>query len=156
MPDVTRRQIIDSARKWMKVPFHHQGRNEFGIDCIGLLVMVAVDLEIPHSDFTDYGKWPAPGRLRQGLLQSGLEEISLEEMGPGDIPTMTPIIERPELEMHVGIITDGFEYETIIHTHNMGARFLGQTWTGRVMEHRVNEKLRSHMTGAWRYPGLVV
>ena len=36
-----RRDIVAEARKWVGVPYRHQGRGARGIDCVGLLIEVA-------------------------------------------------------------------------------------------------------------------
>jgi cell wall-associated NlpC family hydrolase len=47
-------RLDEAARQWLGVPFVHQGRTEWALDCVGLLVMAARGAGIPIQDRTDY------------------------------------------------------------------------------------------------------
>jgi cell wall-associated NlpC family hydrolase len=62
--------ITAAARQYLGVPFAHQGRTRHGLDCLGLLVMVARDLGLGQAaaqDVCDYAHYPDEARLRGGL-----------------------------------------------------------------------------------------
>ncbi len=63
---IERSQIVAAARDWLGVPYVHQGRTKFGVDCIGLILCVRNQLEpwdalrrAPH----DYARHPNDGLL---------------------------------------------------------------------------------------------
>lgn len=53
-----RPQIMETARSWLGVPWRHQGRNRYGIDCAGLLCVVGWELGIPLVDKQGYQRVP--------------------------------------------------------------------------------------------------
>ena len=53
-----RADIVASARKWIDTPFLHQGRNENGIDCVGLIQKVGDDFNILYTDLKGYARAP--------------------------------------------------------------------------------------------------
>ena len=48
--------IVAEARTWLGVPWRHQGRSRAGVDCAGLVVLVARALELADHDSTAYGR----------------------------------------------------------------------------------------------------
>lgn len=61
---MTRAEVQAAARTWVGVPYRHAGRSERGLDCIGLVVVVARHFNVPHVDHQHYTAWPDPhGRL---------------------------------------------------------------------------------------------
>lgn len=56
---VTRRDICERARYYERLGtrWRHQGRNERGIDCVGLLIVIARDLRLVEPDW-DYNNYP--------------------------------------------------------------------------------------------------
>lgn len=55
---VTRDQFLSEARSWIGVPWLHQGRNRYGVDCIGLLLVVCWRLGLTDYDVQGYGRTP--------------------------------------------------------------------------------------------------
>ena len=71
--------ICQQARTWLGTPFKHQGRVKgVGVDCLGLLIGVAQELDLRDAqgrklaafDALDYGHVPDEKRLWRGLAQS--------------------------------------------------------------------------------------
>ncbi len=68
---VTRREVVAVAFRWMGTRFEHQAsKRGVGTDCIGLVVGVARDLEMPEAEefasdlmIRGYGREPDPGML---------------------------------------------------------------------------------------------
>jgi cell wall-associated NlpC family hydrolase len=44
------KEIVNIARKYIGIPFVHQGRSSHGVDCLGLLIMVANELNLHGRD----------------------------------------------------------------------------------------------------------
>lgn len=55
-------QVVEEARKWLGVPWKHQGRDRSGLDCGGLIVVIARAFEISDYDIRGYRRNP-PGLL---------------------------------------------------------------------------------------------
>lgn len=147
--------IALAARGWVGTRFTHQGRmkktetHKGGVDCLGLLVGVAEELElrvlsaefgeVPLSRFDsrDYGHNPECYRLRD-VLAAVMEVVPFSEMQPGDIVLMR----LETMPQHVGIISDyaggGLG---LIHAY-AAAR--------KVVEHRLDEVWRERIVGVYR------
>lgn len=75
--------IVAEASKWVGTPFRHQGRNEHGIDCVGLGAMIAGSLGLPVTDSTEYPQLCAGPELLPHLAAE-FERVEGEPM-PGDV-----------------------------------------------------------------------
>jgi len=145
-PLLPRMAVVEAARQYVGNPWVFGGRNRFnGLDCIGLLVLVAEDLDISHLmneyNWTDYppnfffeDKHPdsMPSRLSKPMIQ-----IPFEEVGIGDVETYW--IRDRGATCHCSIISDkGF-----IHTHQ-GCMKVTETTKSPFWNRR--------RTAAFRYP----
>lgn len=66
------------------IPFLHQGRDENGVDCMGLLVLIGKKIGYPNIvDKTDYRRMPKEELVRSVISQN-CDEIPIEEAGVGD------------------------------------------------------------------------
>lgn len=78
---VLNERVVAQARSWLGTRFHHQGRlkktaaHAGGVDCLGLLIGVARELDLRREDGTplaaldapDYGHLPSGEALRAAL-----------------------------------------------------------------------------------------
>lgn len=86
------KDIVQAARGFLGTRFAHQGRlkksdtHKGGIDCLGLLVGVAAELNLPfvHYDETAYSHYPDTQKLRERLA-SAMQEIAKENIEIGDV-----------------------------------------------------------------------
>lgn len=102
-------RIVEEARTWIGTPFRHQGRiKTVGVDCLGLLVGVAAELELglERLDELGYGHFPDSDYL-QNKLTEAMEVI--------DEPTIGGIglFEIDGRAQHLGI----FGECTLIHAY---------------------------------------
>lgn len=97
-------EIVTAARVYLGVPFHHQGRVRAGLDCAGLLVVVARDLGFEPLDLTNYDHDPDPDTLRS-YLDMQLDRVSPFERQIGDVLLMC-LSARSMRGHHLGIVTD--------------------------------------------------
>lgn len=131
---MTKQDVINQARKYLGVRYKHQGRTEFGLDCLGLLVKVAHDLGISKADSNDYGRVP-DGRKMMRQLEEHLDITTSPE--PGDI-----LLFRFQGEpRHLAIKTD----IGMIHSY---------AEQKKVVEHRMDEVWKSRLVRAYRIRGL--
>lgn len=140
---ITRRQVIGKAREYLNTPFHHQGRLKgVGIDCIGLIVGVAAELNMPYGDLSGYPRHP-DGRTIIREFDKYMAQIPSDDLQPGDVAVFW--MRRDKLPMHAGIVSD-------LH----GGLGLIHTWatTKFVVEHQIDDRWRRHMHCGYLYPGV--
>lgn len=95
MTQVTPDMVVDAARRYIDTPWKHQGRKiKVGVDCIGLVGGVALDLGLPGasewaSDKTlhCYGRTPVPETLL-GACDRFMDRVRIPEASLGDIIIM--------------------------------------------------------------------
>lgn len=145
-PNAATHPVVAQARTWIGTRFEHQGRSKLqqgnpgACDCLGLIVGVCKELNLPAADHDqcDYPSLPKGNKLQQtldqvltihhGLLEPGL--VALFEIG-GHL-------------QHVGIISDypclGLDAKEpmlgLIHCH---AR------AHKVVEHRLDKSWLSRL-----------
>jgi cell wall-associated NlpC family hydrolase len=131
---MTRQEIINAARKYIGVPFQHQGRSMFGIDCIGLIVVVAHELGYTDDDATGYGRVPNGRRLMKGL-EKHLDHSETPQMGD------VLLFKFDRLPHHVAFYTgDG-----LIHSYEAAKK---------VVEHRMDEYWQTRLIRAYSFRGV--
>ncbi|MFO0389902.1 MAG: C40 family peptidase [Alphaproteobacteria bacterium] len=120
------KHVVASARGWLGTRFHHQGRlkktdtHKGGVDCLGLLVGVAKELELKAAngtpitayDHTEYTHTPNTYHLRQTLNEIMLE-IPKGDMRAADVLLM----DIDNMPQHLGIITEYSGNIGIIHAY---------------------------------------
>lgn len=75
-------QIVSEARRWIGVPYVHQGRTAYGVDCIGLIICVRDTIESwPDACNTtrDYSR-----QLQGGMLLELVERRCVRLSAPED------------------------------------------------------------------------
>lgn len=108
---VTRKDFYLEARKWVGVPWKHQGRNLKGIDCGGLLIMTAKGLNLPHEDTTNYSREATATSLMSHLSKM-LTLIPKQDILPGTVG----IFREGSYPCHVGIFSEKDGHIHIIHS----------------------------------------
>jgi cell wall-associated NlpC family hydrolase len=133
-----REKIIETARGFLNTPFKHQGRNEAGIDCAGLIINVGQALGYIHEDYRyeNYGRIPHKGKLEQNV-DANLEKIELSDIQPGDIFLMT----FNRYPQHLALVTSLSPLQ-IIHSYS-GA--------GAVVEHICDGEWKDRVVAAYSY-----
>ena len=82
---VVREDVVCAARTWLGTPFHHQGRlKDIGVDCAGVVVGVAAQLELSAFDTNGYGRRPDSREL-QHICDSQMRRVNLNDALPGDV-----------------------------------------------------------------------
>ena len=141
---ITAATVVAAAQSWVGVPWRHQGRTREGIDCLGLLIVVARDLgldRVPGSspgidvtapEFRNYRRLPPAylaTRLAEHLDRAG--EIAPGRIGLFALPGSAPA--------HVAIFGDGGD---IIHAY-MPA--------GAVVRHKLDDGWRASLRAIFSY-----
>ncbi len=137
-PQITGQAIVDEARTWLGVPFHHQGRSRHGVDCIGLVVCARNALAPWADGMKSERNYP---RNPTGRLVAGLEQYltRIENPEPGCVALIA--WPKQELPAHVAILTP----DTMIHAYAATERVVEAGYRGHWV--RWTKSL-------WRLPGV--
>jgi len=129
---IERADIVACARGYLGVPWLHQGRTRLGLDCAGLIIIVAHELALSDFDVNGYGVEPQ-GHVMRSLLETHAERVSEPKLG--DIL----LLRFTRLPQHLAIVTD----YGMIHTHRA---------VGRVVEHAFDRTWAARMVDAFAFP----
>ena len=133
---IDRQRFIADAVSMLGTPYHHQGRDENGLDCIGLIIAALRRQGIGVQAPADYGKSPPGDALLRGIDQCGLfHEVPVDQRQPGDVLVFA-IRRDPQ---HLALLTerpaDG--PEIMIHSADVimevRAATLGEAWLRRIV-----------------------
>lgn len=137
-------QVVECARSWVGTRFRHQGRSRNGVDCLGLLVMIAQECELKHGDIflsdcdeTNYGIFPDIHTLKI-KLEHYLQLIPLDEARIGDVL----LLEMDGRAQHLGIISDYCSGYGLIHAYAPART---------VVEHRLDQNWIDKIAAAFRF-----
>ena len=148
---VTREQIVAEARSWLGTRWQHQASTKgVACDCVGLVRGVAIEVGAFPRDweslpgvkqFVGYGRLPNNGLLELGCSLF-TEQVSEADAGPGDLVLM----EFNRRAHHMGILG----------THPNGGLSIIHAYAPcrRVVESRLDERLRSIVISWHRFPGV--
>ena len=142
-------EVIKTARSWIGTRFHHQGRvkkfgdNKGGVDCIGLIIGVAQELDIKigghkaaELDVNGYAKIPQGDDLLLAF-ELHLAPVSPEHARLADI-LMFRFDKNPQ---HVAFLGEKNGTKTLIHSY-LQAR--------GVVEHRYDERWQERAVAGFR------
>lgn len=110
---ITREQVVTEARTWIGRQWRHQGRNENGVDCVGLVVMVCKALGLSDYDSTSYGRDPDAMKFLPHFINGGAERINPLTAGDGDLV----IFRQSKFPCHSGILATMHGTRSVIHAH---------------------------------------
>tara|TARA_R110002033_G_scaffold26757_12_gene61178 strand:- start:47703 stop:48116 length:414 start_codon:yes stop_codon:yes gene_type:complete len=134
---VVREDVVCQARTWLGTPFHHQGRlKDIGVDCAGVVVGVAAELELSAFDTNGYGRRPDSRELEH-ICEGQMRRINLEDAQPGDVY----LIEVDGQPQHLAFATD----IGMLHAYAPARR---------VIEHRIDQEWADRLIAAYVLPGV--
>jgi cell wall-associated NlpC family hydrolase len=110
---MTRDEVIAEARSWLKVPWKHQGRSRKGVDCVGLVVMVAQSFGLPVDDRTDYGRDPSDLQMI-AILRKQIVFVPPSANRVGTVG----IFRQVRVPCHIGILAMRNGYFSVIHARS--------------------------------------
>ena len=136
------RAIVTTAQSYIGTPYHHQGRQRgVGVDCVGLLVGVAKDLGLQHTDSTTYEQDPEPGLILE-YLEAWCDRVEPEDARPGDVVAFW--VTEGAGPVHAGVLTP----TGLVHCWN---RASPRKSPPTVVEHRFVGYWKEHAHSFWRY-----
>lgn len=136
-----RELITDEARKYLGVKWRHQGRTVHGLDCIGLLARVGIDLGLAceSKDHKVYPRIPSDHFLIESLIDTGCNFVGYEDRREGDIL----IFKQKSLPCHCGILSKKYNQFHIIHSH---------MFVGKVIEEQLSKEWDKCIIQALSFP----
>lgn len=132
------------AMSYVGCPFQHMGRSRKGLDCVGLLVLVARDMGWTVKDSPHYGREPARNNNSFQLadyLRANLGEPVQREPQPNDVLLLKL---RPRFApAHVAMVAPHRYGIGMIHTYGE---------IGKVVYHRIDQTRRAQIAGVYAWP----
>lgn len=142
---VTRADVVAEARTWLDTPYAHQHRAKgVAVDCAGLIVGVARELELvaPDFDVNGYARTP-DGRSLLELCDRFMTRVRLGDLKPGHV-----LVIRWERDpQHMGILGD-YLVGGLSLIHALGTA----DGKGRVVEHRLNAQTMAKAIRGYALP----
>jgi cell wall-associated NlpC family hydrolase len=124
---------------YIDVPWRHQGRSRLGVDCVGLVTLVAKDLKLFEYDDITYSRYPDGKTFLQNFRNSPLKQISVIDATTGDVVIFKDNI----YPCHCGILAEDGH---LIHAY--AAR-------RRVVREYMNTDLSDKIVAAFRFPDIL-
>jgi len=137
---MTADDILLAARSCLETPFRHQGRQiGVGLDCAGLLIVVAQQLGLDPVDVDGYGRSPAGGLLESALdRQTCLQPVTdISTRQPGDLLLLRFSADPQHLAIDAGA--------TMIHAYAK---------VGKCCEHRLSLQWAARIVRVYRFAGV--
>jgi len=130
--------LIEEARKYLGVPWKHQGRSMKGVDCVGFLLLAFKHINVNIIEIKGYSKSPDGIALKKIMdEQPNLKRVHYPYL-PGDV-VLFRIRKHPQ---HVALLTGTKENLKMIHSYNGGAK--------KVIEHDFAEYWRNKIVSVYR------
>ncbi len=101
--------VVRETRRMVGWPYLYQGRNEFGVDCVGLLVLMGRALGMEVHDSRTYGRFPAAGDLLKFIRKNDAVLVRPKAMAVADLVVFN------DARTHVGVVTDLYKPWSAIH-----------------------------------------
>lgn len=120
----TRNEIVAAARRYIGTPFKKGGRDEFGLDCVGLIYRVGIDLGLDLED-TDqrYNFGPNPATVDKYFYAQSVR-----------VPDLHPrigylaVLRQSVTPLHFGIVAkDEFNRYSIINANMKPRRVIEES-----------------------------
>jgi cell wall-associated NlpC family hydrolase len=122
---VTRLDVVTLARRWLGVPWRHQGRSRDGVDCVGFVALVARDLGISSYDYTSYGR-RAVGQAFVHHFAENMDALRVAEAQPGDVL----VFADRAYPCHCGIVSEQEAGRYLIHSHASRRKVIEEPYIG--------------------------
>ena len=121
----SRTDIVAVARGYLGVPWRHQGRTRAGLDCAGLIVMVARDLGLSDYDSTAYGR-RAQGHGFLSPFRHTMDGVPVPDMRIGDVL----LFADAAYPCHCGIVSERHEVPHLIHAYALRRQVVEEPYAG--------------------------
>jgi cell wall-associated NlpC family hydrolase len=122
---VTPTDVVVEARRWLGVPWRHQGRTRAGVDCAGLVVMVAHALDLSRYDYRGYSR-RAHGQAFVEHFQLTMESLRVAEAAAGDVL----VFADHAYPCHCGFLTGKWDQPHLLHAHATRRKVIEEPYIG--------------------------
>lgn len=78
-------EIVYIAHGLVGVPYRHQGRNQSGLDCAGLIIVIAHMLDLTAKDTIAYSRRPNATEFTAFMIEAGCTQLRNDGLEHGDI-----------------------------------------------------------------------
>lgn len=130
------------ALRYLGTPFKHRGRSIKNLDCVGLLVMVAREIGMPHTDLKVYGREPTGNTLRDMLRAN----FGMPVDRPAEIDDVVTMQLYGQAAMgHAGIIAPHPYGQGLIHT-------AAKPGPDKVVVQRMDGRLKAMIREVYEWP----
>lgn len=128
----SRDYVLDAARECVGWQFRRGGRDHRGIDCIGLLVVVATKMGQEVEDMHTYNLSPKPALMQEMILKQSAYA------NPNNLKKGMIVLLRDSFNpFHCGIIgVDSRNLLTVINAHTGANKVIEQPmakWAGKIL-----------------------
>ena len=134
---MTGADVVAAARIYVGTRYVHQGRSAEGVDCIGLPVLVRVDLGLPALDVQGYARASTDTEMLD-FCREHMLEVASDEIQPGDI-----LVQMNGMVRHMAIVAD----------YLYGGLSIVHAWLPRrkVVECRLDDEFMKTVRGCFRF-----
>jgi len=139
---VTPEAIVAEARRWLGVPWRHQGRSRAGIDCAGLVVLVARTLKLSDHDSTGYTR-RAQGQRFVEHFRAHMDGVAITDAAPGDVL----VFADQAYPCHCGFLTERLGRPHLLHAHATRRKVIEEPYGGEWLR-KVKFAFRFRRAGA--------
>lgn len=134
--------IVTTARAWLGVRWAHQGRSRAGVDCVGLVIMVARACRGSQFDVLDYPRLASDERMLKTADAVLHRRPGVAALRPGDVVVM-----HYHQQRHMGIVAPYvFGGLSLIHAYAPARK---------VVETRLSDDLRQRVLAGYGWPETV-
>ncbi len=117
--------VVEEARRYLGVPFRHQGRNASGLDCAGVPIAAARELGLVVYDVTGYQRNADGVSLVAHFRRAGCREIlPVSAMADGDVGIFNDSV----YPCHVAVFSTKYGARHMIHAYARERRVLEEAF----------------------------
>lgn len=106
-----RNEVVEDARGWIGTKWRHQGRNRFGIDCAGLVIVVAQKFGLQDTNPVNYPRRTSGDQFVNYFRAAGMIDVPYMARLPGDVI----LVQAQGLPCHCGFFATRKGIDTYIH-----------------------------------------
>lgn len=133
-------ELVETAKSLVGTRYRHQGRNEVGLDCAGLIIVVAKSLGLTNKDTTSYSRRPNVSEFTAFMIETNCTQLPYGKHEHGDILRMN----TAGWPVHVAIYeVDERGQEWYIHA------FLPHK---KVTRDPLTDTVKKNISSVWRFP----
>lgn len=133
-------EIVYRANTLVGVPFRHQGRSQAGLDCAGLVIVIAHSLDLTDKDITSYSRRPNAEEFTAFMIEAGCTQLSHSAQKHGDILRINTM----GWPVHIGIYeVDDRGREWYTHAYRSHKK---------VTRDPLTDAVKAQISSVWRFP----